>query len=374
MMEMFTDDRQRGKMDLNEAMTERHSVRMYTDEPVSKALLSEIASEIERCNAKSGLHFQMAAGLDDAFCGYKTHYGRFSGVHNAIALVAKIGVPYDLHPAKKQARPNTSNAATSSSLNSTSRADQSAASANSRSNDPTPDAHFISQTPGPTANNRHTTDSAEQPIDPVPPEEAETEEKVGYYGEQLALTLVGLGLDCSWAVLDDATDGWWKLEPGERMVWILAFGHGARPGAKHHSKPLDSFCSLPTSLGKNGEAPTLADAPDWFQRGVAAASLAPTSLSQQPFHFTLEDARAAEMTNDKSLNATDPATQVEGSSGQSTANDSPSVTTVNSMASSASPKPRVSACVTPGLFAHVGLGCAKRHFEIGAGTSNFVWA
>ncbi|WEV73974.1 hypothetical protein OZX74_08875 [Bifidobacterium sp. ESL0798] len=288
MMEMFTDDRQRGKMDLNEAMTERHSVRMYTDEPVSKALLSEIASEIERCNAKSGLHFQMAAGLDDAFCGYKTHYGRFSGVHNAIALVAKIGVPYDLHPAKKA--PQTDEEAT----------------------------------------------------DPIPHEEAEIEQKVGYYGEQLALKLVQLGLSTSWAVLDDAATGWWRLEPGERVVWILAFGHPARPGAKHHSKPLDSLCSLPASLGPNA---TLADAPDWFQRGVEAASLAPTSLSQQPFHFTLED------------------TDTAGSP----------VSSASSIATSEKLLPAVSARITPGLFAHVGLGCAKRNFEIGADASNFKW-
>lgn len=269
MMETFTDNRQRGKMDLNEAMTERHSVRMYTDEPVGKPQLDEIAAEVEHCNAASGLHFQMAAGLEDAFCGYKTHYGRFSGVHNAIALVTKIDKPYDLHPAKK-----------------------------------------IQDTDEPTT-------------DPIPTEEAEIEEKVGYYGEQLALKLVQLGLATSWAVLDDAATGWWELDPGERVVWILAFGHPARAGAKHHSKPLDSLCSLPTSLGTNA---TLADAPEWFQRGIAAASLAPTSLSQQPFHFTLEDMHT------------------------------------------------VSARITSGLFAYVGLGCAKRNFEIGAGTDNFVWA
>ncbi|WEV69478.1 nitroreductase [Bifidobacterium sp. ESL0775] len=289
MMKLFTNDWQRGKMDLNEAMTERHSVRMYTDEPVDKTQLDDIAAEVERCNAASGLHFQMAAGLEDAFCGYKTHYGRFSGVHNAIALVTKIDKPYDLHPAKKA--PN----------------------------------------------------AAEPTTDPIPPEEAGIEEKVGYYGEQLALKLVQLGLATSWAVLDDAATGWWKLEPGERVVWVLAFGHPARAGAKHHSKPLDSLCSLPANLGPNA---TLADAPDWFRRGIEAASLAPTSLSQQPFHFTLKD-----------TNATD----------SSAVSASPAVT-------SEKPLPIVSARATPGLFAHVGLGCAKRNFEIGAGTDSFKWS
>lgn len=311
-------------MDLNEAITERHSVRMYTDEPVSKALLDEISAEVDRCNEASGLHFQMAAGLEDAFCGYKTHYGRFTDVHNAIALVTKINEPYDLHPAKK-ARSDTNNSATSTQPDLTSHTTQSNTKppANRCPSKPISAVHPLSKTNESAANTDQRINSAEQSIDPIPPEEAETEEKVGYYGEQLALKLVQLGLATSWAVLDDAATGWWKLELGERVVWILAFGHPARPGAKHHSKPLDSVCSLPANFGPDA---TLAAAPDWFQRGIEAASLAPTSLSQQPFHFTLEENQT------------------------------------------------VSVCVTPGLFAHVGLGCAKRNFEIGAGTDNFQWA
>lgn len=200
-------------------------------------------------------------------------------------------------------------------------------------------------------------DSAGQPTDPIPPEEAETEEKVGYYGEQLALKLIQLGLATSWAVLDDAATGWWKLEPEERVVWILAFGHPARAGAKHHSKPLDSLCSLPASLGTDA---TLADTPDWFQRGVGAASLAPTSLSQQPFHFTLEENQISTVQNADTVNSSD------ASAG--------SADSIGSSAASATLLPTVSARATSGLFAHVGLGCAKRNFEIGAGLANFKWA
>ncbi|WEV65769.1 nitroreductase family protein [Bifidobacterium sp. ESL0764] len=349
-------------MDLNEAMERRHSVRMYSDEPVSQNLLNDIAVEVKRCNAASGLHFQMAAGLDDAFCGYKTHYGRFAGVHNAIALVAKIDVPYDLHPKKK-----ASAAQENLTTNVTELA--SATTKGVRAKDSVPQSSRAQN-------------SATQPSDPVPSQEAATEEKVGYYGEQLALTLVGLGLDCSWAVLDDASTGWWKLEPGERMVWIIAFGHAARPGAKHHSKPLDSFCSLPTSLGKNGEAPTLADAPAWFQRGIAAASLAPTSLSQQPFHFTLEDTwtNPATVPDPASRQPTRSAAEgcqisVTPDATHHTDISRTTLTAPNDFETTEGESlPTVSACVTPGLFAHVGLGCAKRNFEIGAGTSNFAWA
>ena len=76
-------------MNLLEAMEQRHAIRAYTDEPVDPSTLSILQAEIDACNQESGLHIQMAAGLDDAFLGLKTHYGRFTGVHNAIALIGR---------------------------------------------------------------------------------------------------------------------------------------------------------------------------------------------------------------------------------------------------------------------------------------------
>ncbi|WEV72402.1 nitroreductase family protein [Bifidobacterium sp. ESL0790] len=398
-------------MNLNEAMTERHSVRMYTDEAVSPEVLDTLASEIKACNDTSGLHIQMASGLDDAFCGYKTHYGHFTGVHNAIALVAHVDKPYDLRPKKKKTpepcdiKPSarTSNGDDTDALRSSSKND------NSNRDDTAPIAQTTSL-PVPQSN-------APAPADPVPADEAETEEKVGYYGEQLALRIVQLGLATSWAVLDDAEDGWWQLEPGERLVWILAFGHPARAGAKHHSKPLESLCSLPASLGPNA---TLEDAPNWFQRGIAAASLAPTSLSQQPFVFELEntndrtaqDANTAdgsrtladgESSNNSAISSdatgstsptssTDSASPTDPTSAISTTGSTRTTTSLthstrattsttdsahaatSSATGSTKPLPTVIVRATPGLFAHVGVGCAKRNFEIGAGSGNFQWS
>ena len=144
------------------------------------------------------------------------------------------------------------------------------------------------------------------------------QERVGYYGERLALRAVQLGLETSWAVLDDADTAehpWWCLHPGEKIVWVLAFGHGARPGGRRRSKPIEELCRIPDGMAM----------PDWFRAGMEAAMLAPTSLSQQPFLFTLHE---------------------DGT---------------------------VSAEATEGLFAHVGLGCAKYHFEVGAGRENVRW-
>ena len=259
-------------MDLIEAMEARHAIRMYTDEPVADDAIAALRQEIDVCNAESGLHTQMVTGLDDAFLGLKTHYGRFKGVHNAIAL---IGSPAAVLAKGSEAAASVDSTATA------------------------------------LADSGWTKEGAED-IAATDPGEIALQQTVGYYGERLALKATQLGLATSWAVLDgamNATDPWWTLAPGEKIVWVLAFGHGARPGGKHRSKPIEELCTLP-----EGE-----DMPDWFRKGMEAAMLAPTSLSQQPFHFTLK---------------------TDGT---------------------------VGAQATEGLFAHVGLGCAVYHFEAASG-------
>lgn len=246
-----------------ETMRARHAVRMYTDEPVPDAALDALRAEADAINAADDrLHFQIAAGLDDAFLGLKTHYGRFRGVHNAVALIGSDG---------------TGRGDTLQSFK---------------------DAEGT----------------------PVSPEASALQERIGYYGERLALRATALGLATSWAVLDGtdavpAGDAWWTLRDGEAVVWVLAFGHAVRPGAKHRSKPMEKLTDVP------------ADAmPDWFRLGMEAAMLAPTSLSQQPFKVSLVDGGT-----------------------------------------------RADITATEGLFAHVGVGTAKWHFEAVAGTEHCAW-
>lgn len=284
-------------MNLLEAMEQRHAIRAYTDEPVDQAILDILRAEIDACNQESGLHIQMTTGLDDAFLGLKTHYGRFTGVHNAIAL---IGRPVrdgaaDGHGA---AGTNEHDAATETA---TGTADPSVA---------------VDTIPDGAAAAWHKAAVADEAA--TDPGEIALQERVGYYGERLALRAVQLGLETSWAVLDDADAAehpWWCLHPGEKIVWVLAFGHGARPGGRRRSKPIEELCRMPDGMAM----------PDWFRAGMEAAMLAPTSLSQQPFLFTLHE---------------DGTVSVEA---------------------------------TEGLFAHVGLGCAKYHFEVGAGRENVRW-
>ncbi|MBT1172680.1 hypothetical protein JS528_04790 [Bifidobacterium sp. MA2] len=300
---------------LLEAIDARHAIRAYTDEPVAPDVLAALQAEIDACNAESGLHIQMAAGLDDAFLGLKTHYGRFKGVHNAIALVGAVG---------------------SGSANDDGETDANGAGGATRSGDAATTLQSFKDAEG----------------TPVSQAAAALQERVGYYGERLVLRAVQLGLDTSWAVLDgaeavSADDAWWTLDAdaGESVVWVIAFGHGARPGGRRRTKPMEELASIeggssapdgiagePRASGDAGDtdadaaATPLADVPDWFRAGMEAAMAAPTSLSQQPFHFTLH----------------------------------PSDGTVTAEA-------------LDGLFAHVGLGCAKYHFEIGAAPHRVEW-
>ena len=101
---------------------------------------------------------------------------------------------------------------------------------------------------------------------------------------------------------------------GEKLVCALAIGYGATQGRPRKSK-------APVDVGHAAETP-----PEWFERGVQAALLAPTAMNQQKFRFELL----------------------------------PDGRTVHAQAS-------------PGAYTAVDLGIAKYHFEVGAGTENFAW-
>ena len=104
-----------------------------------------------------------------------------------------------------------------------------------------------------------------------------------------------------------------KIAPGEKLCLVIAVGYGTTQGAGHPVKQ-------PEEVSK-ADSPV----PDWFQRGVRAALLAPTAMNQQKFTFTLQGGSVA-------------------------------------------------AKAGTGFYTKVDLGIAKYHFEIGAGTAQFRWA
>ena len=104
-----------------------------------------------------------------------------------------------------------------------------------------------------------------------------------------------------------------QIAPGEKLCLVIAVGYGTTQGAGHPVKQ-------PEEVSK-ADSPV----PDWFQRGVRAALLAPTAMNQQKFTFTLQGGSVA-------------------------------------------------AKAGTGFYTKVDLGIAKYHFEIGAGTAQFRWA
>ena len=141
---------------------------------------------------------------------------------------------------------------------------------------------------------------------------ADLEEKCGYYGERLVLKAQQLGLNTCWVALTySKVRSAYKVERGEKLCVVIAFGYGRTQGAPHRSKTYDEVASAE-------------NAPDWFRGGVEAALLAPTAVNQQKFHFTL--------VGDK----------VKAEPGK-------------------------------GMLTKMDLGIAKYHFEVGSGKSNLVW-
>lgn len=145
------------------------------------------------------------------------------------------------------------------------------------------------------------------------------EERCGYYGERIVLEAQMLGLNTCWVAMTVNRRHVKRLIPSDaKLVVVIALGHGVTQGAARKSKSFDQVSSAPT------------DVPTWYTRGVEAALLAPTSTNQQNFMFTLlED-------------------EVDGLR-------------------------KVSLVSKGGFFSKVDLGIVRCHFEIGAGSENFVW-
>lgn len=76
-------------MEIIQAMTERHSVRQYTDRPIDSQTIDALQTEIDLCNKQADLHIQLVTDEPKAFDSFMAHYGKFSGVKNYIALIGK---------------------------------------------------------------------------------------------------------------------------------------------------------------------------------------------------------------------------------------------------------------------------------------------
>ena len=146
------------------------------------------------------------------------------------------------------------------------------------------------------------------------------DELTGYYGERIVLEAQRLGLNTCWVALTYKkscvlVD---NVDEREKLVCVISIGYGVNPdGHNHRIKRPDQVSH---SLLPAGERP------EWFERGVAAALLAPTAINQQKFRFTL---------------------QPDGHT--------------------------VKAEAQWGPYSKIDLGIVKLHFEIGAEGAEFKW-
>lgn len=103
------------------------------------------------------------------------------------------------------------------------------------------------------------------------------EERVGYYGEKLVLFAQTLGLNTCWAGTYNKKNIGADVRDDEKLVISIAIGYGKNQGTQHKSKDISVICQAPDNR------------PDWFNKGVELALLAPTALNQQKFMIKLDD-------------------------------------------------------------------------------------
>ena len=142
----------------------------------------------------------------------------------------------------------------------------------------------------------------------------------GYYGEKVVLLVQTLGLNSCWVGLTfKKVKQAYSVGEGEELKAVISIGYGAVQGVQHPQKK--TFADV--AVNKSSSAIF----PDWFVNGVEAALLAPTAVNQQKFEFVLHDGNRVEAVAKFSLIG----------------------------------------------YAHLDLGIAKYHFEVGAGEGSFEW-
>ncbi len=140
------------------------------------------------------------------------------------------------------------------------------------------------------------------------------DEKCGYYGEKIVLYAQQLGLNTCWVAMTfSKIKTAYTVADGEKLCLVISLGYGKTQGVAHKSKTIQDVTKV------NGTMP------EWFERGVKAALLAPTAVNQQKFTFTLDGNK-------------------------------------------------VTAKAGLGFYSKIDLGIVKYHFEVGAGKDNFAWA
>ena len=76
-------------MNLLEAISARHSVRVYKEQPLAKDVVEVMEKKITELNRVGQLHMQLIKNEPKAFLGTLAKYGKFRGVQNYIVMAGK---------------------------------------------------------------------------------------------------------------------------------------------------------------------------------------------------------------------------------------------------------------------------------------------
>ena len=76
-------------MTVKEAIDIRRSRRAYTDEPLPTDKIDVLNKLISKINEKESLNFKLVVNNSEAFDGFKSSYGFFSGVQNYVVVAGQ---------------------------------------------------------------------------------------------------------------------------------------------------------------------------------------------------------------------------------------------------------------------------------------------
>ena len=156
-----------------------------------------------------------------------------------------------------------------------------------------------------------------------PGSDPDLEEKCGYYGEELILTAVSMGLGTCWVGgTYDKKSCLCHLAEGERLVCVAAVGSPPEKLGLREQVIRRAARGLGRKIAAEAQ-----EGPAWYAAGMAAAALAPSALNRRGYRFSLLPDGTAQA-------------RLEGD----------------------------------GPFALVDLGIAKRHFALGAHGGEWTWA
>ena len=82
-------------MNLLEAISARHSVRAYKEQPLEKDVVEVLEEKITELNRVGQLHMQLIKNDPQAFLGTLAKYGKFRGVQNYIVMAGKKAADLD---------------------------------------------------------------------------------------------------------------------------------------------------------------------------------------------------------------------------------------------------------------------------------------